>query len=169
MSEEIRLTIQVLVSLLIIFGALWWMWRIPGEATTGSIAATMLAFVSIWFGVASIAAAVWLWWTSVPQFWAVTTVLIWAAAISTGLLALWTYRHTPPDQMPEEVHLQRMQARVGVALGMVAVALWYTYTISRFSRLPIAEPGAPAASLEGVAAPPADAENAPPHTYNPRS
>ncbi len=169
MPDEIRLTIQVVVSLLIIFGVLWWMWRIPGEAIRGSVAAAMLAFVSVWFGVASIGAAAWLWWTSVPQFWAVSTVLIWAAAISTGLLALWTYRHTPVDQMPEEVHLQRMQARLGVALGLVAVALWYIYMITRFSGLPTAPLEAPAAYLGARAASLCSAENTRPHTYNPLS
>lgn len=169
MPDEIRLTIQVVVSLLIIFGVLWWMWRIPGEAIRGSVAAAMLAFVSVWFGVAAIVAAAWLWWTSVPQFWAITTVLIWAAAISTGLLALWTYRHTPPDQMLAEVHLQRAQARVGVALGLVAVTMWYIYMITRFSGLPIQEPGEPAAGLGAHVAPLRTAENEALRTYNPWS
>ena len=138
MSDELRLTIQVVISLMIIFGVLWWMWRLPGEAVEGSNAATTLSFSSVWLGVASIVVAVWLWWTDDPQFWAVTTVMMWAAALSTGLLALWTYRHTPIDRMAEEVLLQRLQARVGVGLGLVSIALWYAFMILRFSTLTVA-------------------------------
>lgn len=135
MTDEIRLTIQVIVSLIIIFGVLWWMWRIPGEPVTASLAATTLSFSSVWLGVASVFIAAWLWWTTQPEFWAITTVLVWAAALSTGLLALWTYRHTPIDRMPEEVQMQRLQARVGVTLGLISVTLWYIYMIARFSTL----------------------------------
>lgn|GEM_PF-6266576 len=135
MTDEIRLTIQVIVSLIIIFGVLWWMWRIPGEPVTASLAATTLSFSSVWLGVASVLVAAWLWWTTQPQFWAITTVLIWAAALSTGLLALWTYRHTPLERMPEEVQLQRLQARVGITLGLISITLWYIYMIVRFSTL----------------------------------
>jgi len=146
MSDEIRLTIQVVVSLVIIFGVLWWMWRIPGEAVTASISATVLAFCSVWIGVAAIGVVGWLWWTAHPGPWAVVSVLIWAAALSTGLLALWTYRHTPRDRMPEEVLLQRVQARVGVALGLIAVVMWYVFMIVRLSML------APGPGAEGPAA-----------------
>lgn len=157
MTDEIRLTIQVIVSLMIIFGVLWWMWRIPGEPVTASLAATTLSFVSVWVGVASVGVALWLWWTSNPQMWAITSVLIWAAALSSGLLALWTYRHTPVDRMPEEVLLQRLQARVGVGLGLVAVVLWYIFMIVRFSSLTFAPAGEgaawrfPASPADGVA------------------
>lgn len=144
MPDEIRLTLQVIVSLMIIFGVLWWMWRIPGEPVTASLAATTLSFVSVWLGVASVGVAMWLWWTSNPQSWAITSVLIWAAALSTGLLALWTYRHTPVDRMPEEVILQRFQARVGVGLGLLAVVLWYIFMIVRFSSLTFGPAGSAA-------------------------
>ena len=137
MSDEVRLTIQVVVSLMIIFGVLWWMWRIPGEAVAGSLSATVLAFCSVWIGVGAIGVAAWLWWTAQPGPWAVVSVLVWAAAISTGLLALWTYRHTPVDQMAAEVHLQRLQARVGVIFGLVAVFMWYVFMIVRLSALTV--------------------------------
>ncbi len=143
MTDEIRLTLQVIVSLLIIFGVLWCMWRIPGEPVTASLAATTLSFVSVWLGVASVVVTLWLWWTSQPQTWAITSVLIWAAALSSGLLALWTYRHTPVDRMPEEVLLQRLQARVGVGLGLVAVTLWYIFMITRFAGLTFATTDVP--------------------------
>jgi len=109
MTDELRLTIQVIVSLMIIFGVLWWMWRIPGEPVTASLAATTLSFASVWLGVASGGVAMWLWWPSQPQMWAITSVLMWAATLTSGLLALWTYRHTPVDRLPEEVLLQRLQ------------------------------------------------------------
>lgn len=153
MSDEIRLTIQVVISLGIIFGVLWWMWRLPGEAAPGSTLAAALAFCSVWIGVGAVVVAGWLWWTSRPQLWAVVTVLIWAAALSTGLLALWTYRHTPIEQMPEEVLLQRLQARVGIGLGLVAVALWYAFMISRFSTLSVTPRAESAAADPEVCAP----------------
>ncbi len=139
MSDELRLTLQVVGSLAIIFGVLWWMWRIPGEAVNGSLAAAVLAFCSVWIGVAAIGVVAWLWWSAHPGPWAVASVLVWAAAISSGLLALWTYRHTPAGAMSEEVLLQRLQARVGVGLGLVAVTMWYIFLIVRFSTLTVRE------------------------------
>ena len=147
MTDELRLTIQVIVSLMIIFGVLWWMWRIPGEPVTASLAATTLSFASVWLGVASVGVAMWLWWTSQPQMWAITSVLMWAATLTSGLLALWTYRHTPVDRLPEEVLLQRLQARVGVGLGLLAIFLWYIFIIVRFSSLTFAPSGDGAARI----------------------
>lgn len=141
MSDEIRLSLQVIGSLVIIFGVLWWMWRIPGEAESGSLAAAVLAFCSVWIGLVAIGVAGWLWWSANPGPWAVASVLVWAAGLSCGLLALWTYRHTPASAMSEEVLLQRLQARVGVALGLVAVAMWYVFMIVRLSTLTVPKEG----------------------------
>jgi len=166
MTDEIRLTIQVIVSLMIIFGVLWWMWRIPGEPVTASLAATTLSFASVWLGVASVLIALWLWWTSQPQLWAITSVLIWAAALSSGLLALWTYRHTPVDRMPQEVLLQRFQARVGVGLGLVAVTLWYIFMISRFASLTFAPTDVPVGMWRPAVQGDSVAEIADDHSYD---
>lgn len=135
MSDEIRLTIQVIVSLAIIFGVLWWMWRLPGEPGAASHWSSVLSFCSAWLGLAAVGVGVWLWWTVRPERWAVAAVLVWAAALATGLLALWTWRRTPAERLPEEVLLQRLQARVGVGLGLLAVALWYAFMITHLAAL----------------------------------
>ncbi len=167
MSDEIRLSLQVIGSLVIIFGVLWWMWRVPGEAVSGSLAAAVLAFCSVWIGLAAIGLAGWLWWSANPGPWAVASVLVWAAGLSCGLLALWTYRHTPASTMSEQVLLQRLQARVGVALGLVAVAMWYVFMIARLSTLTVSQ--AEQSDAAGVAAPPSRhaAELAAAPTYDP--
>lgn len=120
------MTLLVLGSLLIIFGGLWWMFRIPGEAVIESASAPILAFVSVWLGVAAAGQGAWMWIRNHPEL-LISTAITYAAALSTAGWALWTYRHTPPDQMTEEIQLQRLQSRVGIALGLVAVFLWYTF------------------------------------------
>lgn len=130
MSIELQLTLKVVASLAFIFFVLWCMWRIKGEPVTDSPAAPILALASTWAGLASVATAIWLWITSQPDIWVVIDVIFWAAAISSGGLAMWVYRHTPPTQMTEPIQMQRMQARVGIGLGLAAVALWYVFILS---------------------------------------
>jgi hypothetical protein len=62
-------------------------------------------------------------------------VAIWAAAVSLGGLGLWTYRHTPPEQMTEPIQWQRMQARIGITFGLLAVILWYAFMIRNLNIL----------------------------------
>ena len=136
MPDNIRLTLQVLGSLAIIFGALWWMWRLPGEAVTASAAATVLAFGSAWLGVVSVGFAAGLGLLHDAEWPVAVSVALWAAALATGGLTLWVYRRTPAEQMSEAVLMQRLQARVGIILGLLAVGLWYAFVITHAANLP---------------------------------
>jgi len=130
MGEGLRLTIQVIISALIIFGVLWWMWRIPGKPVTDSAAAPVLALGSVWAGLASVIVGGWLWLASYQEIWVLIHVVTWSLALTLSGLALWIYRHTPPEQMPEEVFLQRTQARIGLAFGLLSVMLWYLFVLT---------------------------------------
>lgn len=136
-NEAVRLTIQVILSIAFIFGVLWIMFRVKGEPVTDSSAAPLLAFTSIWLGVAAIALGIILWWAANPDPWVVVTVLAYAGAISIGGLALWIYRHTPPEMTTEPIRMQKLQARIGIAMGLTAVALWYVFI---FTHKPILTP-----------------------------
>ncbi|MBL1217642.1 MAG: hypothetical protein D8M59_09115 [Planctomycetes bacterium] len=129
-SEAVRLTIQVVLSVTFILGVLWVMFRVRGEPVTDHPAAPLLAFASIWLGVSAIGLGIFLWFTTNPDPWVVTTVLAYAAAISTGTLSLWVYRNTPPEMTSEPIQMQKQQARIGIALGLTSVALWYTFILT---------------------------------------
>ncbi len=129
-SDTLRLSIQVTVSIAFIIGVSWYLWRLPGEAVTESAAAPLLAFASAWLGLIAVGAGAAQWWVSDPDRWVVLVVLLYAAAISTGGFALWTYRHTPASQMTEPIQMQRFQARAGIVLGFLAVVLWYVFILT---------------------------------------
>ncbi len=130
MSESVRLTIQVIVSLAIIYAGFWWMWRIPGKPVMDSAAAPLLAFASVWTGLASVVMGATLWWVEKPDLWVPIHVLIWAFSMSLAGLALWTYRHTPPEQRNESIQLQCLQARIGLIFSLLAVVLWYAFILT---------------------------------------
>jgi hypothetical protein len=129
MNEPTRLTIQVLLSAALIFGVIWWMWRIPGKPVLDSATAPFLALLSIWVSMGSVITGIWLWYAANPDQWVVIDVGIWSAGLSMAILALWIYRHTPAEQTPEPIHLQRLQARLGMILGMLGIMLWYAFIL----------------------------------------
>lgn len=141
MNDVVRLTIQVIVSLGIIYGGLWWMWRLPGKPILDSAAAPILALGSVWLGLGAVGTAIWLWWTSVPDVWVVIVVGLYSAALATGGFCLWIYRATPAESMTDEILMQRLQARVGIALGLLAVALWYVFILTHKTVLTPVGPG----------------------------
>ncbi len=130
MTEEVRLTLQVVVSAIFIFVVLVGVWRIPGAAVLDSALAPVLAFSSVWVGLASVVVGGYLWFAGNADAWVFVHVLVWAAAITLGSLALWIYRHTPAEQMTEPIQMQRGQARVGLFFGVMAVVLWYIFVIT---------------------------------------
>lgn len=125
-----RLTIQVVVSAGIIYGVIWWVFRMPGEAVVDSAAAPILAFCSVWVGLLSVVVGGWLWVTSKEDVWVPVHVVIWSIAITMAAFSLWIYRHTPGEQMTEPIQMQRAQARVGLILGLVGVVLWYVFVVT---------------------------------------
>jgi len=129
MSDEIRLTLQVIVSILFILAVLWALWRLPASEDADGGFAPVLAFASPWLGVAAALSGVALWFVadSSVGIAVVVCVALYAAALAGGGWVLWTYRALPPERTPEEISLQRLQARVGIGLGLVAVVLWYVY------------------------------------------
>lgn len=125
MEADVRLTFQVLVSLGIILGVVWWVWRLPGSPVTDSASAPYLALGSVWIGLAAVLHNIRLWLDPLAPVVIATGVILYALAITAGYFALWTYRATPPEMMFEPIVLQRQQARMGIGLGLLAVALWY--------------------------------------------
>jgi len=142
MNEEVRLTIQVLISAGIIYGVIWWMWRIKGEPIVDSAAAPVLAFASVWAGLASVVVGGYLWFASAAacDWWVPIHVGVWSLAICFSGLSMWIYRQTPAEQMSEPIQLQRAQARIGLILGLVGVVLWYVFVLTHKAPLtPIGE------------------------------
>ena len=124
------ITGKVLVSALLVAGVLWFMWRLPrrGQRLFGS--APPLALGSAWAGLIAAVVSALLWWLPHPDRW-VTALFLFVdpAAVAAGVLVLWIYRGWRDGG--ETVSAQRIQARVGIALGLLAVALGYWFVMSR--------------------------------------
>lgn len=123
------LAIQLLISALIILGVLWFMWKLPrrGEALFGW--APPLALLSAWLGLAGVATSLLLWLLPTPDRWiAVVFLLLDPAALAAGILVLWIYRGM--DSHTEAVAMQRIQAKVGIGLGLLAVAIGYAFVMT---------------------------------------
>lgn len=130
MADDLRLTMQVLVSMAIIVGVVWWVWRLPGEAITESASAPYLSLGSVWAGLAAVLHNFLLVKNPFSPVTITIGVVLYAIAISAGYLALWTYRYTSPATMTEPIHMQRMQARIGLGLGILAVTMWYVILLN---------------------------------------
>ena len=102
-----RVAMQVGASVLLVAVVLYFMWRMPrrGDALAGW--APPLAFMSAWSGLLAVVFSALLWVLPYPVLW-----------IHRGATA------------SEPVDMQRLQARVGVALGAVAVAIGYVYVMT---------------------------------------
>ena len=123
------LTIKIFASAALVMAVLWFMWRLPhrGDALDGW--APPLALLSAWLGLAGVVMSALLWVLPYPDRWiTLLFLLLDPAAIAAGVLVLWIYRGragTAPT-----IDAQCLQARVGVALGIAAVAIGYIYVIS---------------------------------------
>lgn len=124
-----ELSLQLVVSALIVLGVLWFMWRLPRRGEPLFPWAPPLAIISVWGGLLALAGSALLWLLPYPDRWVVLLFLILdPAAIATGTLVLWIYRGH--EGTWETIALQRLQARVGIALGLLAVAVGYLYVLS---------------------------------------
>ena len=134
MSDRLLVTIEVIVSGLIVAGVLWYMWRLPpgGESVRG--AAPFLALGSVWLGLTALIASLALWWVAVPDNWLTVIFLVLdPAAIGTGVLVLWANRPqlgVQPVQTLAAISQQRLQAWVGIAMGLIAVAVGYAFVMT---------------------------------------
>jgi len=123
------LTLQVLASAALVIAVFYWMWRLPqtGEKYFGW--APPLALASVWLGLAAVIASALLWFLPYPDQWVAATFLVLdPGAIGAGALVLWIYRgheNTEPT-----IDIQRLQAKVGITLGIAAVILGYIYVMT---------------------------------------
>ena len=128
MSPSIRVSLQVLASLLLVAAVLWFMWRLPRKSESLFGWAPPLALGSAWAGLLSLIVSALLWWLPSPDVWIVILFLaLDPAAVAGGVLVHWIYRGHDDDQT---IANQRLQASVGVVLGLLAVAVGYTYVMT---------------------------------------
>ena len=120
------LWLQVALSFLLVAVVLFFMWRLPrrGESFFGW--APPLALVSAWTGLIAVICAVVTWFVSRPDpLIAASFLFVDPVAIAMGALVLWIYRgYESPEQTISE---QRIQATVGIALGILAVVVGYVF------------------------------------------
>ncbi len=95
----------------------------------------MPALLAVWTGVAALIFAI-VNLTLVPFEWRLLVMLIWGAVdalpLTLGLLVLWSFRKQQAGEAG--IDAQRLQAKVGIWLAIVALAmncaylLWYYLT-----------------------------------------
>jgi len=126
----IQLTIQLIVSALIVLAVLWFMWRLPREGERFFAWAPPLAIISAWGGLIGLIYSALLWVLPFPDRWLVLVFLILdPMAIGAGTLVLWIYRgHEVKSEIT--IDAQLVQARVGIFLGIVAVAIGYFFVLT---------------------------------------
>jgi len=124
-----QLTIQVLASAILVLAVLWGMFRIPRRSDALFGWAPPMALLSVWIGVVAVFVTVGLWWLPHPDRWlAGAFLLLDPGAIAGGTLVLWIYRGF--DAPGEAVAMQRLQAKVAITLGLIAVAVGYIYVMT---------------------------------------
>ncbi len=123
-----QIAFQVFVSFLLVVGVLWFMWRLPREGEKLYGWAPPLAFISPWAGLISLTVTILLWFLQAPDGWLPAIFLVLdPAAIGCGVLVLWIYRGA---EASETVGAQRIQAKVGIVLGLLCVAVGYYYVMT---------------------------------------
>lgn len=123
------LTLQVLISALIVAAVLWWMWRMPRKDESLYGWGPPMALGSAWAGLAAIAATLLLWLVPfADQLLVLVFLVLDPASIAMGTLVMWIYRGVLAPA--EAISMQRIQAKVGIALGLAAVTLGYIYVIT---------------------------------------
>lgn len=119
----------VLASCGLVAVVLWFMFRLPASGTGLYPWAPPLALASVWFGVAAAVLAAVLWLVAHADYWvALALLVVDPAALTAGVMVLWIYRRDAGVE--ETVVLQRLQARVGIVLAMVAVAMGYVFVMT---------------------------------------
>lgn len=120
---------QVSLAILITATVLWFMFRIPRRGESFYEWAPPLALFSAWMGLAALTLSGLLWLMELSDQWvALGLLLVDPATLTAGILVLWIYRTNPNPATT--IQLQRLQAKVGIALGLAAIALGYAYVLN---------------------------------------
>ena len=128
-SAGARLTLLVLGSALLVVAVFWFMWRLPQRGDLLAGWAAPLALLSAWGGVVSAVATTLLWLLPSPDLWlAIVFLLAYPATIGAGVFVLWIHRGDEVTQ--QTIYLQRLQARVGIILGVAAVCMGYVFVMT---------------------------------------
>ncbi len=122
------LTLQVVASALLVIAVFYWMWRLPATGERFYGWAPPLALASVWLGLAALVLSLLLWVLPYPDNWVATTFLVLdPGAIGAGALVLWIYRGS--DDGEATIAIQRLQAKVGISLGTLAVIAGYIFVM----------------------------------------
>lgn len=129
MSDATRITLQVCVSLIMVAAVVWAMFRMPRKDESFFGWAPPLAFASTWAGLFAVVGSSLLWVLPNPDLWVVSLFLVLdPLALAAGTLVFWIYREYNTDS--ETVRYQRLQAVIGITLGLIAVTLGYIYVMT---------------------------------------
>ncbi len=122
------LWLKIILSYTLVAIVLWFMWRLPQRDDRYVDWAPMLALISPWAGLISLAGSIVIWLIAQPEY--LIGALLWGLepiAIGTGILVMWIYRRR--EYAEETVRNQLLQARVGIGLGAVAVGVTYCFML----------------------------------------
>lgn len=135
---KMSLTLQLLASAVIVLGVLVFMWRLPRHNENLFPWGAPLAFISVWSGLIGLLLTALLWVLSYPDRWLVLILLVLdPLALTSATLVFWLYRGY--SKVLHAVAMQKLQARVGLTLGSLAVALGYLYVMTH--KTPFTEVG----------------------------
>ncbi len=126
--DDDMIIIQVTASYALVAVVLFFMWRLPRNDGAYESWAPPLALLSPWLGLTSLVVSALLWVLPQSDRWLVTLLLLLApAAVGASIGVLWIYRRM--EQPDETVFNQRLQAKVGLGLGILAVVLSYVFVM----------------------------------------
>ncbi len=129
LDDGTRVAIQVAASVALVVAVLVFMWKLPATGERFFGWAPPLALASAWAGLFAVFASIMLWWLPGTDWWITAIMLVLdPAAICAGVLVLWIYRRHQGGE--ETVHMQMTQARIGIALAMLAVAIGYVFVMN---------------------------------------
>jgi hypothetical protein len=129
MGDGVRVAVQVVASLGLLFAVLFVMWKLPLSGDRFYGWGPPLAISSAWSGLAACGLSVLMWVMPSPDTWVVWAMLVVdPASLCTGILVLWIYRKYGDGE--ETVLNQITQAKVGIMLGLIAVAIGYWFVMT---------------------------------------
>jgi len=116
-------------SLLLVVAVVWWMWRLPRASDALLGWGPALALFSTWTGLMAVVSSFALWVVPSPDRWLpAILMLLDPACCAAGVLVLWLYRGYEGQEAT--VSYQRLQAKVGIGLGIAAIAVGYLYVMT---------------------------------------